>query len=245
VIRSSERANRRDHANYMAAPYMLAARDFLAPPVWAYLHFLSSALEFTTFFTDGVFDGRALTGRQSPETERQAKTQICELEVHRNPGQHCPSGVTRVGAESKDILFSVRPVHAEKILKGKKTVEVRRRFSHCLPPGIRALIYSTSPIQALIGAAEIRTVERLPLEDIWERHGQAACIGKEEFEAYFSGCKHGYAILLERAKPLERPLPLSELRERFGLEPPQSYLYASRHLSNLFENEQPQSPYRY
>lgn len=245
MIGSSEKRNRQAEAKYTAAPQMLAAGDFLATPVKAYLHLLSAAVELTAFFTDGLFDGRALTGRQSPETECRAKTQICEFNVRGNPAQNSLGGVTREGAESKDILFSVRPVHAEKILMGTKTVEVRRRFSHCLPPGIRAFIYSTSPIQALIGAAEIRTVQRLSLKDMWERHGQAVCLGKEEFEAYFSGCKHGYAIFLERAKPLERPLPLSELRERFGFEPPQSYLYASRHLSNLFENEQPQSPYRY
>jgi hypothetical protein len=166
VIRSSERPNRPAKPNYTAAPYMLNTGDFLVTPLQAYLHFLGTALEVTAFFIDAASAGDALTCQQSPEIDRQAKTQISELKVRRKPARHRPSAVTREEPASKDVLFSIRPLHAEKILMGTKTVEVRRRFSHCLPPGVRALIYSTSPIQALIGAAEIRTVQWLPLKDI-------------------------------------------------------------------------------
>jgi predicted transcriptional regulator len=126
---------------------------------------------------------------------------------------------------SRDVIFSIRPVHAEKILEGSKTVELRRRFASDVRPGTLALIYSTSPTSALTGSACIQEVQWLAVTELWEKHCFAACLQKKEFEDYFSGLKRGYAIVLTAVKPLERPVGLPELRERFGFEPPQSYQY--------------------
>ena len=123
------------------------------------------------------------------------------------------------------MIFSIRPVHAEKILDGSKTVELRRRFTSGVRPGTLALIYSTSPTSALTGSACIKEVHWLAVPELWKKHCSAACLPKREFEDYFSGLKRGYAIVLTSAKPLERPVGLPELRERFGFEPPQSYQY--------------------
>jgi predicted transcriptional regulator len=126
---------------------------------------------------------------------------------------------------SRDVIFSIRPVHAEKILGGSKTVELRRRFTSAVRPGTLALIYSTSPTSALTGSVSIKEVQWLAVSELWEKHCSAACLPKREFEDYFSGLKRGYAIVLTSAKPLARPVGLPELRERFGFEPPQSYQY--------------------
>ncbi len=137
---------------------------------------------------------------------------------------------------SRDVVFSIRPTHAEKILAGRKTVELRRRFTDSIKPGSLALIYTTSPTSALTGFARIRAVQRLNLSDLWETHSEAACLQRSDFEAYFSGVDRGYAIMLGSAKSLPRPVGLSELRERFGFEPPQSYQYASPQMCGLVEN---------
>jgi predicted transcriptional regulator len=120
---------------------------------------------------------------------------------------------------SRDVLFSIRPVHAEKILEGSKTVELRRRFANAVTPGTLALIYSTSPTSALTGSARIKAVQCTDLSTLWRTH------------------------LLESARPLERPVGLTELRKRFGFEPPQSYQYASPRIRGLIENERPQAPH--
>lgn len=125
----------------------------------------------------------------------------------------------------RDVIFSIRPVHAERILDGSKTVELRRRFTSAVRPGTLALIYSTSPTSALTGSACIKEVQWLAVPELWEKHCSAARLPKREFEDYFSGLKRGYAIVLTSVKPLERPVGLPELRERFGFEPPQSYQY--------------------
>jgi predicted transcriptional regulator len=126
---------------------------------------------------------------------------------------------------SRDVIFSIRPVHAEKILNGSKTVELRRRFTGDVRPGSLAVIYSTSPTSALTGCARIQDVQRLAVPDLWKRHRSGACLHKKEFEDYFSGLDSGYAIVLNSAKPFPRPFSLPELRKRFGFEPPQSYQY--------------------
>jgi predicted transcriptional regulator/DNA-binding XRE family transcriptional regulator len=142
-------------------------------------------------------------------------------------------GPAQLPPPSRDVIFSIRPVHAEKILDGSKTVELRRRFTGGVRPGTLALIYSTSPTSALTGSARIKEVQRLAVPDLWERHRSATCLHKREFENYFSGLEIGYAIVLTSAKPLTRPVGLPELRQRFGFEPPQSYQYISPHMRAL------------
>lgn len=134
---------------------------------------------------------------------------------------------------SRDVIFSIRPVHAEKILDGSKTVELRRRFTGGVKPGTLALIYSTSPTSALTGSARIKEIQRLSVSELWEKHRSAVCLRKREFEDYFFGLDRGYAIVLTSAKPLNRPVGLPELRERFGFEPPQSYQYIRPHMRAL------------
>ncbi len=143
----------------------------------------------------------------------------------------------------KDFVLSIRPQHAVKILAGDKTVELRRRFIGEVGAGSLALIYTTSPVQALTGSAEIQEVQKLPVRDLWQRHRVAACLPKGDFDAYFGGLEQGYAILLTHPKQLTRPVGLAELRERFGFAPPQSYQYAPQHLRGLVEHERPQDPY--
>jgi predicted transcriptional regulator/DNA-binding XRE family transcriptional regulator len=142
-------------------------------------------------------------------------------------------GPAQFPPSTRDMIFSIRPVHAQKILDGSKTVELRRRFTDGVKPGTLALIYSTSPTSALTGSARIRDVQRLAVPDIWRRHRSGACLRKKEFEDYFSGLDSGYAIVLASAKPLPRPVGLPELRERFGFEPPQSYQYMRPHMRAL------------
>jgi len=105
------------------------------------------------------------------------------------------------------------------------------------PRGTIAYIYSTSPIRAIIGVAEIIDVIKLPVADIWEKYADDASIERVEFDSYFSGLDEGYALKFENARPFPRELKLSELRKRFGFEPPQSFLYANPVLRRALRNE--------
>lgn len=137
----------------------------------------------------------------------------------------------------RDIVFSIRPEYAEKILCGIKTVELRRRFPSEVPTGTVALIYTTTPTQALTGIAEIERVISGAPSAIWENYSRAACIAREDFELYFAGATSATAIKLRHARRLRRSLALEELRERFNFEPPQSFLYAAPDLREALRYE--------
>jgi predicted transcriptional regulator len=49
----------------------------------------------------------------------------------------------------------------------------------------------------------MKHVLRLPVSRIWKEYGAAACVSKAEVEAYFSGLREGYVILLEEARPVQ------------------------------------------
>jgi len=106
----------------------------------------------------------------------------------------------------RDILVSIRPFYAAKILAGQKRVELRRKFPIETATGAMVLIYSSSPVSAVVGFARIKNVLRLPVAKIWREHGTAACVSKKEFDAYFSGLEYGFAIFLERIESLRQRL---------------------------------------
>ena len=137
----------------------------------------------------------------------------------------------------RDVVLSIKPVYSEKILSGRKTVELRRRFPLANPIGALAYIYSTSPVKAIVGSASISNVRKLPLEEIWSEFQSTAFIERDQFEKYFDKRDHGFALVLDHVRAFQRPFPLSELRERFGFEPPQSFLYAKHDLRRALEDD--------
>jgi predicted transcriptional regulator len=145
----------------------------------------------------------------------------------------------------RDVLVSIRPHYASKILDGKKTVELRRKFPEVGAIGVTALIYSSSPVRAIVGYARIKHVLKLPVTKIWKEHGAAACISKREFDAYFSGLRDGFAIVFETVQPLKKLFKAADLEAQFGIVPPQSYRYVGDDCVALLSDEQFQTSHRY
>lgn len=137
----------------------------------------------------------------------------------------------------RDVVLSIRPQYSEKILDGVKTVELRRRFPISAPKGTVAYIYSTSPVRAMVGVAEIKNVLKLTVAQIWSEFQSVAFIDKSDFDKYFAGVDYGFALIFKDVKTFSRAIPLSELREKFGFEPPQSYLYAKHDLRKALKHE--------
>lgn len=137
----------------------------------------------------------------------------------------------------RDVVLSIRPRYTTRIMSGEKTVELRRRFPASAPKGTIAYIYSTSPERAMVGVAEIAGVRKLDVEDIWRRYADVAFIERPDFDRYFEGLDKGFALEFTNVRPFENPLTLSDLRERFGFEPPQSFLYAKQDLRRALKDE--------
>jgi predicted transcriptional regulator len=142
---------------------------------------------------------------------------------------------TEMPSLKRDVLVSVRPKFAFRILGGAKTVELRRKFPQAAA-GALALLYSSSPVRAIVGFARIKEVLRLPVSKIWRDHGAAACISKEEFDKYFRGSKFGFAIVLEKIKLLNPQIGAGDLQQEFGIVPPQSYRYLHKDCISLLSD---------
>jgi predicted transcriptional regulator len=136
-------------------------------------------------------------------------------------------------AAALPFVLSIKPTYVERILSGRKTIELRRRFPSLREPDQLALIYCTSPVQAIIGCATLRAVETMSTVSLWRRRGRQAAITREEFQAYFAGTREGCALVLRHIIRFNNPIHLTDLSRRFDFYPPQSYCYWKTPLDEL------------
>ncbi len=122
------------------------------------------------------------------------------------------------------LVLSLHPRFARAIVRGEKTVELRRAFSERWV-GAGVVLYATAPERAVVGVARVAGVERLAVGAIAERCGAASCVTAAEIRAYFAGLEMGWAVRLDAARAFSRAVPLEELRGISGTEcrPPRSY----------------------
>lgn len=139
---------------------------------------------------------------------------------------------------SRDLILSIHPQYSDKILAGKKTVELRRRFPLHPIKGTKVYIYSTSPVRAIVGWAEIAGIKKLPISGIWKKYSKNAFIKKTDFEVYFDGVSEGVALELQNPQAFEKPLALEDLRARFNFTPPQSFIYVKNDMRRALRDEQ-------
>jgi predicted transcriptional regulator len=127
------------------------------------------------------------------------------------------------------LLLSVKPSYAEDIVRNRKTVEVRRKFSEKWI-GQKLSVYASEPLAALVGEATVENVVTGTPADIWSRFRWGMQCTKEEFDVYAAGSEKIFAITLGNAVPYASPVPLAQVTHILGsdLTPPQSYLALKR-----------------
>jgi predicted transcriptional regulator len=127
--------------------------------------------------------------------------------------------------DSPNIMISLEHCHAQNILRGIKTVELRRRKLH-IPRSTLIWIYAKFPSQAVVGCAAAREIISMSPATMWRVLGERSGIQKSEFDSYFDRRDKAHAILLDKVERLERNVSLAELRainSRFN--PPQFFKY--------------------
>jgi predicted transcriptional regulator len=125
--------------------------------------------------------------------------------------------------EDEHILISLEPRHAESILEGRKTVELRRRAMN-VKVGATVWIYAKRPVGSIVGCAKIRSVHLQAPSTLWRRFGPVCGISRGEFFAYFEGAVQAMALELAECRRLDSSLTLESLRHfnpRF--QPPQFF----------------------
>lgn len=118
-------------------------------------------------------------------------------------------------------LLSIHPAYAKRLLEGSKCVELRKtRLTKEID---YVIIYSTSPVQKVVGYFSVAKVAIDLPQAIWSEYKHVAGIESREFIEYYEGAKQAVAIEVRQMHKLPFPVPLSVLGE--GLKPPQSFQY--------------------
>lgn len=128
----------------------------------------------------------------------------------------------------KNVIISIRPEYANKIIDGEKKIELRRKFPIQEIEGGIALIYASSPIQKIIGHAIIKEVKKLSINELWKKYGKQACVTKDFFLDYFNGLDEGFALILDNPIKLADPLDIRRMESEFCVSAPQSFRYAPK-----------------
>ncbi|MDA3885141.1 MAG: ASCH domain-containing protein [Candidatus Delongbacteria bacterium] len=121
------------------------------------------------------------------------------------------------------VLLSIKPEYANKIFAGTKKYEFRRSIFK--NPDIKTIVvYSSSPVQKVIGEFEIERILNNSINDLWNITEQESGINKEFFFEYYKGKETGFAIKIKEPKKYEIPL---DIKHDFNKTPPQSFVYIS------------------
>jgi predicted transcriptional regulator len=126
-------------------------------------------------------------------------------------------------AKPQVLLLSIKPQFVQKILDGKKTVELRK-VKPQLSDGDFILIYESSPTKSLVGWFEVKEIICEKPQVLWKKVKEDAGITKEEFDAYYQKSSFGVAIRIEYRHTAK--LSLDTIRQWWAnFRPPQSFHY--------------------
>lgn len=120
------------------------------------------------------------------------------------------------------VLLSIKPKYVDLILAGTKRVELRRSWPS---NDIGAMVlYSSAPIQKLVGIAFIDRVEECNFESLWIlADSNGGGVTYDELKAYIKGKKNAFGVMIDRVKIAEIQVDPKDLFPNFT--PPQSFLY--------------------
>jgi predicted transcriptional regulator len=123
-----------------------------------------------------------------------------------------------------DIVMSMKPSFARKVIAGSKSIEIRRRFSRKWV-GHEAILYATKPLGSLVGRATINSVTDDQPDRVWSQFGSSIGCSRAEFDAYVGSSDRVSAIEFKNVVQYGEAIPLSQISDLIHqkLTPPQSY----------------------
>lgn len=126
--------------------------------------------------------------------------------------------------EQRAILISIRPRFARAIVDGTKTIELRRGRMLVAAGGLLVL-YSSSPVKAVVATAILHKVEEATPQQMWPRVRRGAGVVREEYDRYFRNTQRAFALHLRDVIEIHVPYTLAEMRMSPRIAPPQSFRY--------------------
>lgn len=113
---------------------------------------------------------------------------------------------------SKAAILSIKPVYAQQILAGTKDIELRRSAMG-LSRGDVVLVYVSAPEQSLRLWFRISEVEKLSVDEMWQRYHARLGIAHEDYRAYFEGVAEAVGLHVGELQALDPGVPLDEIRK--------------------------------
>jgi predicted transcriptional regulator len=120
-----------------------------------------------------------------------------------------------------DVLLSIKPEYSDRIFAGEKRYEFRRVIPK--QPIERVIVYSSSPVQRIVGEFTVGGVVTASPEQLWRRTRQRAGIPRESFMRYFAGRDQAHALVIDVVRRYREPI--DPRRSDRGFRPPQSFVY--------------------
>lgn len=124
-----------------------------------------------------------------------------------------------------NVLLSIKPVYAEKIISNQKKYEFRKLIFKNSAHVEKAFIYSSSPMKKIIGHFEIGEIISDNPKNLWEKCHEFAGISKKQFFEYFKNKEKGFAISIEN--PQKYNPSIDPFIEFDNFKAPQSFYYVS------------------
>jgi len=122
-----------------------------------------------------------------------------------------------------NVLLSVKPKYAAKIVEGEKKYEFRKRvFKRDIE---QIYIYSTSPVSKIIGVITIKGILEGSTEEIWEKCSSYSGMTEEEYFCYFEDKEKAFAIEIKDVRVFTKAVDPYTIFDRFI--PPQSFCYVN------------------
>jgi predicted transcriptional regulator len=126
------------------------------------------------------------------------------------------------GAVPGVLVLSIQPMHVDRVFRGAKRFELRRR----LPKNqfTTAYLYETGG-RGIVGYFDVAGIHEASVPNLWKVVGTAAT-SKERFDRYFSGVDRGFAIEIRNPTRFKAPVTVKEVQRVYPrFRPPQGSLW--------------------
>lgn len=120
-----------------------------------------------------------------------------------------------------NAILSIKPKYASAILRGEKQVEFRKKiFKNDVK---RVYIYSSSPVQKIVGYFTIEEIIKASPTKLWHDFNSVGAIDHDSFFEYFHQNTEGYSICIKKVWEFIQHINPHEYLNSFTA--PQSYCY--------------------
>ena len=132
----------------------------------------------------------------------------------------------RTKIKHKYLFIAVIPEYANKLISGKKDIELRKMKPN-VQPGDYVIIYASAPVKAVLGFGKVKTIIECNPKSLWERYSNRLGITKQSYFSYYDGYYKAIGIEFDMIKSVT-PIKLEDLRKVDpNFQPPQIYRYVT------------------